>query len=400
MGFLDNFKFRRDTKVETTVVDTKDNGTDLVESVMNFAMETSLPIIKEENTYDWVRYKSDLGDEYPEYLEKLYNNSPTHQAIIDTKSLIVAGDGFEVDDINITEEQKLDLYKFMEFTDGKRDIEDFIRTLSKDNELYGSICIEVIWSLDFSKIVKINRISPKNIRSGKFEDGEIKCFYYSRDWSNRREEVSRIPSFDVNNKREHRQLLYLGTQMVSNEYYFEPSYLASCNWIELESNTGLFYRSLMENGFNPSVIVKFFRKPSTLEERDEVVRGLKSSFGGVKNSGKAVVLFSDGKELAPEIEPIAVSNLDKQFTVISDQITTKILTGGKVTTPELFGITTAGKLGNADFETQVEAFNKFVIRPQQQFINRVINKILKVNGLDVNFKIKPLELYKNNKTEN
>ncbi len=400
MGFLDNFKFNRDTKVESVSINTNENNGDWVNNVMNFAMETSLPIIKEASSYDWVKYQSDLGDEYPAYLENLYNTSPTHQAIVNTKALVVAGDGFEVDETNLTEMEKLDLYKLMEYTDGRRDIEDFITDLSKDNELYGSVAIEVIWSLDFTKIVRLNRISPKHIRCGKYDDGDIKCYYYSRDWSNRREEITKMHSFDANNTEHHRQLLYVGTHMVANEYYYEPSYLASTNWIELEANTGLFYRSLMENGFNPSVIVKFFRKPSSLEERDEVVRGLKRSFGGVKNSGKAVVLFSDGKELAPEIEPIQTQNLDAQYTVLADQIQSKILTGARVVTPELFGIAVAGKLGTADFETQVEAFTKFVIRPQQQFLNRVINKLLKVNGLDVNFKILPLELGRNNKTEN
>jgi len=394
------FNFNKKEQSVTPVETTTNKGGDSVDNVFNFQIQNSLPIIKEQNNSEWVNYKSDLGDEYPIYLESLYNTSPTHQAIVNTKSLIVAGDGFEVDDSNLTEEQKLDLYKMMEFTDGKRDIEDFITDLSKDGELYGSIAIEVIWSLDFTKIVKINRISPKHIRVGKYEDGEINCYYYSRDWSNRREEVTKIHAFDTNDKEHHRQLIYGGTHKVSNEYYFEPSYLASTNWIELEANTGLFYRSLMENGFNPSVVVRFFRKPSSLEERDEVVRGLKQSFGGVKNSGKAIVMFSDGKELAPEVEPIQTANLDKQYTVLAEQIQSKILTGARVTTPSLFGINIAGKLGESDFETQVEAFTKFVIRPQQQFLNRIINKLLKVNGLNVNFRILPLEIGKDNKTEN
>jgi hypothetical protein len=159
----------------------------------------------------------------------------------------------------------------------------------------------------------------------------------------------------------------------------------------MEAQTGLFYKSLMENGFNPSLIVRFFRKPKSIEERDDIVKSFKSSFGGVKNSGKSVVLFSDGKELAPEIEPIAVQNLDKQFTVISDQIVTKILTGAKVTTPELFGIAVAGKLGNGDFASQLDAFNKFVIQPEQETLNKLINKFLKINGFNINFKITPIE---------
>ena len=395
------FNFNKNNKVETTPELPTSNGGDAVDTIFNLKMENSLPIIKEQQNREWVEYVTDEGEQYPEYLQNLYNTSPTHQAIIDAKSLIVAGDGFELDDTNLTDEQKLNLYKLIEYVDGRRDIEDFVRDLAKDLELYGSIAIEVIWSLDFSKVVKFTRISPKHIRSGKFEDGDVDCYYYKRDWSNRREDPVHMATFDVTNKENHRQLLYLGTQMISNEYYWEPSYLASCNWIQLEGQTGLFYKSLLENGFNPSVIIRFFRKPKTLEERDDIVRGLKQSFGGVKNSGKAITMFSDGKELAPEVEPIQTSNLDKQYTVLADQIQSKILTGARVTTPELFGISIPGKLGTADFETQIEAFDKFVIRPNQQFLNRIINKLFSTAGLDgINFRIKPLELNKNNTTQN
>jgi hypothetical protein len=362
------------------------------DSVMGFGMQTSLPIIVENHNREYVQYLTDEGEQYPIYLDKLYNNSATHQAIVNAKTLMSNGDGYTVDENLLNDAQKLDLSKMLNFIDGKHNIQQFKEKLFKDFEIYGSIAIEVIWSLDFSKIIKVNRISPKNIRSGKYYDGEIKEYFYSRNFSDRREEVKSIAAFDVNDKENYRQLLYLGQSMVSNEYYYEPGYIAGANWCYLEAQTGLFYKSLMENGFNPSVIVRFFRKPSSFEERDEIVSGLKRSFGGIKNSGKAIVMFSDGKELAPEVTPIEVSNIDKQFTVISDQITTKILTSHRVTTPELFGIAVSGQLGNGDFSTQVEAFQKFVIQPTTNFVDDLINKILKINGLDVNFTTVPFEL--------
>ena len=362
------------------------------DSVYAFGMQTSLPIIIENHNRDYVQYLTDEGEQYPIYLEKLYNNSATHQAIINAKTLMANGDGYSVDDSLLSDEQKLDLSKMLNFIDGKHNIQQFKEKLLKDFEIYGAIAIELIWSLDFSKILKVNKISPKNIRSGKYVNGEVKEYYYSRNFADRREQETSIAAFDINDKENYRQLLYLGHSMVSNEYYFEPSYIAGANWCYLEAQTGLFYKSLMENGFNPSVIVRFFRKPSSFEERDEIVSGLKKSFGGIKNSGKAIVMFSDGKELAPEVTPIEVSNIDKQFTVIADQITTKILTSHRVTTPELFGIAVAGQLGNGDFATQVEAFQKFVIQPSANFIDDLINKLLKINGLDVKFKTEPFEL--------
>jgi len=362
------------------------------DSVYNLAMQTSLPVIKETHNKDYVSYTTDEGEQYPTYLEKLYNNSPTHQAIVSAKSIMAAGDGGTWNESMLTDAQKLDLLKMINFIDGKNSIQTFKEKALKDYELYGALVLEVIWSLDFTKIVKINKINPKNIRSGKYVDGEIKEYFYSRDFTDRKEVVTPIAAFDINDKENYRQIMYLGKEMISNEYYYEPSYIGGVNWIFLEAQTGLFYKSLMENGFNPSMVVRFFRKPASFEERDEIVRGLKQSFGGIKNSGKAIVMFSDGKDLAPEVSPIEISNIDKQFTVIATQITEKVLTSHRVTTPELFGIAIPGQLGSGDFPTQVEAFQRFVVQPSTNFIDEVINKLLKINGLDVDYKTKPIQL--------
>lgn len=345
---------------------------------------TDLPRIKEDRNKEWVNYGAD--NLYPEYLKDMFNSSPTHQAIVKTKAQMMAGDGYDVKWDHLTEQEKVNALKIID--DVMRDIND----TTLDFQLYGAFIYEVIWSLDFSKVVEVNRLDPATIRSGKYEEGVVEEYYYSRDWSSHRPEVVVIPTLDPKNKQDHRQILYVPVQMVSNEYYGEPAYQASMDWITLESQTGLYYKSLIENGFNPSVIIKFFRKPGSLEERSSIVNGLKRSFGGVKNSGKAVVLFSDGKELAPEIMPIDVASVDKQFTVIADQITEKILTGARITTPELFGIAIPGQLGTGDFGVKVQAFERFVVRPDQIVLEKTINSILKMNGIDVKFSFNRLKI--------
>lgn len=386
MGLFENFFNKQTPMVETP------SHSNVPDTIINLAMEASLPFISAQKNSEWINYTTDEGEQYPNYLDKLYNTSPTHQAIVTTKSLLVAGDGYTVDETLLSEKSKLELGRWLNFFNGKDEISEFLKLIAQDQQLYGAYALEIIWSLDFSQPVKINRISPKNIRSGKYIDGEVKEYFYKRDWNDRREEAVCIHTFDITDKEHHRQLLYVPSQMVSNDYYGEPSYLASTNWIQLESQTGLFYKSFIENGFNPSMIVQFYRKPASLEERRQVQDELKRNFSGVKNTGKVLTIFSDGKELAPEIKPIDVSNLDKQFIALADQIQSKILTGHRVSSSQLFGIQTPGKLGNSDFATEVEVFNKFVINPDQKQIEKSINKILKLVGLDVNFQITPYEI--------
>lgn len=379
MSFLENIGLKKKT---SEVVDVKDGG----DAVGGFSLSavTDLPKIKESRNSEWVNYGDD--NLYPEYLKDMYNTSPTHNAIVKTKSLMVVGDGYTWDDTLLNEKEKIDVLKILKAID--RDAYEY----SLDYQLQGAMAFEIIWSLDFSKVVMVNRIDVSKLRSGKFEDGRVEEWFYKRDWSDRREEAVCIHSLDLSDRENHRQLLYIPGQMVSNEYYGEPSYLSAMDWITLESQVGLYYRSLIDNGFNPSVVVKFYRKPNSPEERNEIVSGLKSTYGGVKKAGKVMVLFSDGKELAPDVEPVAVQNVDKQFTVISDQITTKILTGERATTPELFGITTPGQLGTGDFETKMKVFEKWVIRPDQRIYEKAVNEILRLNGYSVNFKLNPLTI--------
>ena len=377
------YELKRATPSQAPEIQTLPKGGDAVDTFSLQAV-TDLPVIKESRQYEWVYYGED--NLYPEYLKDMFNTSPTHNAIVKTKAQMVVGEGYTYDDTFLDEAKKIDVLKVL------NSIEREKYDLSLDFQIFGAMAFEVIWSLDFTRVVEVNRIDPSKLRSGKYEDGKICEWYYKRDWSDAREEEVEIHSLDPSDKEHHRQLLYVPGQKVSNEYYGEPSYLGAMDWITLESQVGLYYRSLIENGFNPSVIIRFYRKPASQEERDDIVSGLKRSYGGVKKAGKAVVMFSDGKELAPDITPVEVANVDKQFTVISDQITQKILTGERATTAELFGIAIPGQLGSGDFETKVKCFSKFVVQPDQRIFEQAVNKILKLNGFDIDYKLKPFTI--------
>lgn len=382
MEFL-GFKFGRVTApTQVEVITPKSSGYDV--SGFSLSAATDLPVIRESKNSEWVNYGSD--NQYPEYLKDMFNTSPTHNAIVKTKAQMVVGDGFSYDDVMLTEREKISVLQILNQVD--KDAYE----LSLDYQIFGAMALEVIWSLDHSVVVEVNRIDVSKIRSGKFEDGRICEWFYKRDWTDRKEEAVEIATFDRGDLRNHRQLLYIAGQKVSNEYYGEPSYLGAMDWITLESQVGLYYKSLIENGFNPSVLVKFYRKPGSQEERDSIVDGLKRTFGGVKRAGKAMIMFSDGKDLAPDVTPIEVQNTDKQFTVISEQITQKILTGERATTPELFGLSVPGQLGSGDFETKVKCFGKFVITPDQKAYERMVNQILDANGFKVNFKLNPFTI--------
>ena len=80
---------------------------------------------------------------------------------------------------------------------------------------------------------------------------------------------------------------------------------------------------------------------------------------------------------------------------MADDITRTILSAHRVSSAELFGIATAGKLGSADeVVDHSEYFRKMVIQPYQDQILPVFNKLMSLKfEKPTTFEIKPLSLY-------
>ena len=98
MGIFDRFNFSKTTPQPTQPVknaDREEFGS------MSFSMETDLPVIREVRNKDWVEYGYD--NLYPHYLQQLFNTSPTHQAIVKTKSLMIVGDGYTIETNHLDE---------------------------------------------------------------------------------------------------------------------------------------------------------------------------------------------------------------------------------------------------------------------------------------------------------
>jgi hypothetical protein len=165
------------------------------------------------------------------------------------------------------------------------------------------------------------------------------------------------------------------------DYFGLPSYYSALKWIKADSLMGEYNLAAINNGFSPSIVFKFFKKP-TPEERRIIVEGIKGQHGGPKNAGKAIFLFSDGKELAPEVQTLDVTNLDNRLLQVADQIVQQIISGHRAY-PQLQGILVSGKLGLSNEMVQSwKIFDTMVIRPETEFILQHFRNALRYNGID------------------
>jgi len=361
------FKFNKDKKEDTNT---------FAIGLSSGVAKVELPQISETRRNEWVDYGKD--NLFPIELQQLYLTSPMNQAIINRKALMMSGSGVEFDEAELLNPA---FVKMLEFTDGKHNLEYLLKKWSLDFQTYGSYAIEVMWSLDFSKITKLKYVDTSNIRSGWMENNEVKEYWYSENWKKKSiYKPVKIAAFDVSDKVNHNQLLYVTKETIGLKYYGMPSWYSAKNSIELETGLTTNYLKDLKAGFSGKMAVNFPSLPKTEEEKDAIVKSLNKAYLG-ETGNRVVVTFSPNDTLKPEITKIDNEQVNESWVTISESATQNILTAHGVTSPELFGIAKAGSLGNA---TIVESYNIFyntVVLPDQKTLENSINMLFKVNGL-------------------
>lgn len=332
---------------------------------------------------------------FPNELTDLYYSSPIHSTIVNMKSKVMSGDGLDLSKLTPAEMLRV------ESLIGK----NFNRVLSElclDYQLFGAYSLEVIWNINFTGIAKIKRVPVQRVRMGEEDEtGKVKNYYISRNWAYfGQNDIEEIPAFSLNNKTNQSQLLYVKNPSVDGSFYGIPQYTSGLNYIAANAAISKYHLAVVENGFNPGLAIKFFKKPQSPEERETIVRGIHKEYGGKSNAGKVMILFSDGKELAPEIMPIEVSNLDKQFTVLTEDIVNQITYAHSAVSPILYGIKTSGQLGNTqEYQNALNILDKVVIEPERRIMEDSLNVLFYVNGVRNPVTIKQLIVFQQNITQ-
>ena len=177
-------------------------------------------------------------------------------------------------------------------------------------------------------------------------------------------------------------------------YGFAPDYVAATDWIQMELEIAQFHLSNITSGMTPSMHIGFSNGVPTEEERRTIERQLNQKFAGSGNAGKILITFNDGKETTPTIEPIQMNDAQSAWEGMSKQAVNQILAGHRVTSPILFGIRSeGGGLGNNADELRdaYSLFNNTVVIPFQNTLLKGLEKIFKVNDINLDLYFKSLK---------
>ena len=350
----------------------------------------NIPHITEKDNKDWIEFGAD--NLYPQYLIELFTGSGINGAIVKGVSSMIAGDqqdtcqGLDVVDKDELEGDAKEQYlKFSKLL--KNGSRNTIKNLCFDLKLFGTCYVNVIWNKTKTAIAEIKHIPSQYIRSGKADSyGNVNEFYYSYDWSNIRKHKPRlIKAFDPEDRIETSQLLQIKEYNPQSFYYGIPDYVGGTDYIKLDMSIAELHLANIDNNFMPSCMVNFANGIPTEEERREVERKLNAKFSGSGNSGKLIITFNDGKETAPEVVPLNTGDNDDKYQFLSTEVSRKVLTAHRITSPLLFGVKgdSSGFGNNADeLRDSYSLFNNTVIKVFQSTVLEGLDRIFRINGID------------------
>lgn len=304
----------------------------------------------------------------PEYLISLKENSGTHNAILQKRSLYTYGNG-------LAEGQEIPQFKLGE--------KETLKAIIDDYWLYGMWAMNVVWSKDGRSIAHAEHIDMSKLRAGKKNPlGKIEDWFFSNDWKNyRKQENKPVPkkAYDPRNPIGSQIFVYRGYSSGCS-FYSKPSYYGAANYMALDYEISNFHLNNAQNGFAPSMMITMHDMPDSQEERDYIYESLKKQYQGTSNAGEIFLMFARDKENGIEVTPINANDSDTRYKDLMGIVQDQILIGHSVVSPILYGIKTPGQLGGSnELATSFEITMSTEIDPVQKQIGETLQNVLKLD---------------------
>jgi hypothetical protein len=328
----------------------------------------------------WVNYGTD--NDFPQYIRDLSHESPVHGSLTVAIGDMIAGKGIQ------SEQYQAELDAL--------DIDHLTYACSHDLKVFGGFYIEVIWSNDRTMISKLNAIPFEECRIAIDQEDETEIgIFHSYDWSNARKKKNTpefIPKYNYLTREVEPRQIYWCFTYTGSDVYPRPDYWSAINYIELDKQISIFHINQILNGLFPSTIINFYNGQATPEQKQQMMMDWENKMSGARNAGKVVMFFNERDQPKTEITPFPVNDADKQYQLMNDTATQKIITAHRVTTPLLFGIRDGGTgfgSNKDEMATGLEIFNNQVIEPYQHKINHSLEELLSNQMPGVTFEIIP-----------
>ena len=361
-------------------------------SVVSFARSGKLPEPEERGVRgkQWISWGKD--DLYPQWLNRLFYESPYQSGIIRQKVFFIAGGGFEI--IFNDEQSKAKWDDFKNNMPNGISFDDLITENTLDGELYNGFAIKGSYNRK-GEVSYFESLDFDKIRT----DAKETCYYYSDDWGVKKQ------SYEETGFKVYRAYNPLDTEKndfivyykyPSKEYrkakrktdmglYPKPSYSGGLKDISTDIEMSSYHFHEILNGMKTGTIIYLGNgEPHDPTDKQKMEEQIKEGSTGIETSGGIILMYGKGSDQKPEVLHLNGNDLDRRYLMTEEAVQKKILVAHSVVTPTLFGIQTAGQLGNAtELENGYNIFIKTYVRARQTVLGnaytRILNNILKID---------------------
>lgn len=337
----------------------------------------------------WINWG--VKNDFPLQLSNLYYNSPTHQSCVDFAVAAIIGDGIDYDKIPVTQEEVVPNYQ--------ETWDDFIEKIALDYVIFGAFAFQIIKNKD-NKTYSFYHQSVSDVRCGeKDEDGVIQNYYISSDWTS----LGKYPpiemrAFGFQDDEELEQgvpYLFMSQSYSPDMLYYQmPRYMSACKAIQADIELQRYDLRSVTNNFSASGILTLNRIDDD-EERKMILDNIEAMFQGSDNANSLMINFKNNDEE----KPVEFTKFDKDVNNINlfesnnDRGIARILSAHRIPSKQLIGYdadtSMLGGEGNL-LNVAFNLYNKTVASKNRSKIVGTINKMFKLNGIDVKIELKPL----------
>lgn len=349
------------------------------------------PVCRNSNR-GWVNWGQ--KNDYPQKLSELYFNSIVHKSCVDFIVTSIIGEGVDYEKMNANQSELVPNYQ--------QTWDELLRCLALDMVVYGTFAFQIIKNKDektysyFHQPVSTVRCSQRD------DEGNITSYWICKDWTSTGKyppiEIPRFGFQDDEVIASGKPYLFVYESYTPDlEYYTTPKYVGGIKAIMTELELIRYDLRAVKNNFSANGFLVLPRVESE-EERRDLLNNIKNSFVGADNANSLVVTFSNGDEndsnVAKFVKIDKDSNNVNLFSESNSRNIDRIVTAHRIPSKALIGFPTEGaSLGGDGNQLNVawNLFNKTVCTEFRNAIITTINKMLKLNGIDTEIILKPLD---------
>jgi len=330
------------------------------------------PVEKVDNKSGRINWGED--NLYGQFLVGLYQDNPVHSGIVNQKVKFITAGGIEVN----TEEQ-------MDNGRSPYNLKEVVDIICRDNEIADA------YAVLFKKDLVTGRWAAFPVDFELVRQTESGVYFeVSEDWSKPKQDpiktgfrkyknILRMNAEDTEvlmyNITRPKQRKISGKKELTANYYAIPGYSGAITSIMAGIEMDYFTYSEVVNSYKGGAVIALNNGvPETEEEEDKIISRIKRDATDRNLQGGLSILFSEGKDQAPEIHQLNGNDLDKRYIESNKEILRKIMIAHSVISPALFGVMSESLFGSKEeMEVAYKLFQENYAKYRQEKISEEFN---------------------------